>query len=281
MYQAMNASRYHRQEIIREIEAISQRRLICYVSGAGAYIDRDDSVFLVDLLHNIPENSDLDLLLHTPGGDIDAAEKFITLVQSRVGTGTLRAIVPDYAKSAGTLMVLGTSKVVMSDTSELGPINPQVISPDASGVRTAHPVQSYLDAYYDLTSRLSANPSDAVAQTMLKKLDPSIVKEYEAVNTRARRFAEEELLHWMLRADPSGYTAIAANLMDTQRWATHGQMIGWQSAESVGLAVEYLRDSDPFWAACWSLYCHLRLAIKDNQKIFESNYGSIITDVMT
>ena len=130
-FQASHAARYQRQALIRQIEAASNRTLVCYVSGNACAIERDDTLPMVDLLHNIEVGSDIDLLLHTGGGDIDAAEKLISMVRQRVGTGTLRAIVPDYAKSAGTLMVLGTDVVLMSDTSELGPIDPQIVLADA------------------------------------------------------------------------------------------------------------------------------------------------------
>ena len=90
---------------------------------------------------------DLDVLLHTPGGDIDAAEKLITLVHTTVGAGQMRIVVPDFAKSAGTLMALGANKIVMSDTSELGPIDPQIALNDGKGNRIVHSVMSYLDAF--------------------------------------------------------------------------------------------------------------------------------------
>ena len=121
MFQAIHAARYQRQALIRRIEEKFGKRLVCYVSGIATLINRDDTVFFIDLLHNVKRDSDLDLMLHTGGGDIDAAEKLISIVRTRVGTGRLRVIVPDFAKSAGTLMTLGADQIVMSDTSELGP----------------------------------------------------------------------------------------------------------------------------------------------------------------
>src|SRR5438046_8932585 len=126
-YQATQALRYQRQAIIKNFEHKTNRCLICYVAGIQAPIDRDDTLGFVDLLHNVSPNKDLDFLLHTGGADIDAAEKLITMIRNKVGTAQLRIIVPDFAKSAGTLMVLGADYIVMSDTSELGPIDPQII----------------------------------------------------------------------------------------------------------------------------------------------------------
>jgi hypothetical protein len=56
---------------------------------------------------------------------------------------------------------------------------------------------------------------------------------------RAQKFAEDQLRSGMFRAG-GAYTAIAAKLLDTREWLTHGQMISWQSASAIGLDVEYL-----------------------------------------
>lgn len=53
-------------------------------------------------LHAVSDKA-FEQLIHTGGGDIDAAEKVNRIVRAKVGTGTLRVVVPDYAKSAGTL----------------------------------------------------------------------------------------------------------------------------------------------------------------------------------
>ena len=167
LYQATHAVRYQRQAIIRKIQERSGSRLLCYVAGLEAPIDRDDTVGFVDLLHNVPSESPVDLMLHTAGGDIDAAEKIISMVRNKVGAATLRIIVPDFAKSAGTLMAIGADRLLMSDTSELGPIDPQIILADSNGNRIQHSVQSYLDAYNAHASALRKDPTDVAAQVML------------------------------------------------------------------------------------------------------------------
>lgn len=163
-FQAIHAARYQRQDLIRKINKLTGTNLICYVAGIAAPIDRDDPAAFADLLYNLQADEDVDLLLHTGGGDIDAAEKLIRMLRQKVGTGTIRVIVPDFAKSAGTLMALGADVIIMSDTSELGPIDPQSIRIDNDGNRVPQSVQNYLDAYEDLTKKLEANPNDVVAQ---------------------------------------------------------------------------------------------------------------------
>lgn len=277
MFQASHAQRYQRQTLIRAITANTGRPLICYVSGISTGIERDDTMFVVDLLHHIQSGSDLDFLLHTPGGDIDAAEKLISIIRTRVGTGSLRVIVPDYAKSAGTLMALGADEILMSDTSELGPIDPQIDLNDGHGNLITHSIQSYLDAYEAHSATLQNDPNNIVARIMLGKLDPATLKVFEAVRERARTFAENQLKRGMCKA-AGNYTAVAAKLIDTKKWLSHGQMIGWEDATGIGLCVKYIAPSEPEWQAYWQLYCHQRLAIKDKQKVFESEFASLVTD---
>jgi hypothetical protein len=273
MFEAIHAARYHRQALIRSIEDHWGRHLICYVSGKAATIDRDDVAGFMEVLHNIPPESDIDLLLHTGGGDVDAAEKLMALVQATVGGGQLRVIIPDFAKSAGTLMILGADSFLMSDSSELGTIDPQIWTDDGHGNVICHSVLSYLDAFKIQSEALRENPDDPVARLMLNKLDPTTLRHYEAIRDRARTFAEGQL-----RRKGRNFSQITSDLMDIGRWPSHGQMIKWQDVKDIGLPVTYLPPRSEHWQAYWRLYCLLRLAVKDRQNIFESTYASLILD---
>ena len=198
-FKASNAERYQRQDIIKQIQQQTGLRLICYVAGSRleCMINQNDTVPFVDLLYNIKEGENIDLLLHTIGGSVDAAEKLIRLVRSKVGNGQLRVIVPEFAKSAGTVMVLGADCVVMSDTSELGPIDPQMQFSDSRGNIRWHPVQNYLDAYKEHYDKITEHPVNVAAQIMLGKIDPDTVKLCRAVMARARQSAESLLRQGM------------------------------------------------------------------------------------
>jgi hypothetical protein len=274
MYEAIHAPRYHRQELIRRIESDFGRRLICYVSGRSATIDRDDTAGFMELLHNLQPEEDIDLLIHTRGGDVDAAEKILSLVQATVGSRKLRMIIPEFAKSAGTLMVLGADTLLMSDSSELGTIDPQIWTEDSQGNRVCHSVLSYIDAYQTHSDALQKDPNDPVARLMLSKLDPTTLQTYTAIRNRARNFAENQL-----KRKGRNFSAITSALLDTKKWPSHGQMIGWHDAKhELGLDVEYLPSRSVQWQSYWRLYCLLRLAVSDKQNIFESGYASLILD---
>ena len=279
LFQAYNAPRYQRQEIIGQIQASTGCWLICYVSGNQGAIESDDVMTFVDLLHNLPPSEDIDLLLHTGGGSGDAAEKLISMVRRKVGQATLRIIVPDFAKSAGTLMVLAADHVVMSDSSELGPIDPQTYFVDSNGTLRLQAVQNYLDAYEEHTLVLQSDPGNAASQIMLSKLDPGIVTLCRAAKDRARQSAESLLKKGMFRGGGNWSKAVS-ELLDTQRWLSHSQMISWEDAHDpqIGLHVNYLEPQSEQWQGYWRLYCLQRLAVSDTQKLFESVYVSQVIE---
>src|SRR4030042_4278899 len=107
LYRSIQKDRYSRQEKIVEIENLTGRKLIVYITNMRhplAFINRDDIAPFADLLQNL-ENVDLDLLLQSPGGDIDIAEKIIYMCRNN--SKSFRVIVPESAKSAATLITLG------------------------------------------------------------------------------------------------------------------------------------------------------------------------------
>lgn len=276
MYQAQNAERYARQTQIKEMQLKANSRLLCYVAGNGAQITRDDVIGFVELLHNVPRPFNIDLLLQTGGGDINAAEKIVFMLRSAAGTdGRFRVIVPDFAKSAGTLITLAADKILMSDSSELGPIDPQFPKRDTDGTVRWHSVLNYLEAYETISLQVRQNPTDVAASIMLSKFDPTTLVQFEAVKRRARMLAEQHLNRWMFQKKKATYTKIANDLMDIARWPAHGQMIGYEDAKEMELEIEYLGPDTPEWQDYWSLYCQQRLAVKDGQKLFESDYASL------
>lgn len=272
LFEANSADRYQRQAIIKQIQDRTDRSLICYVSGLDCAIDEDDTLPFVDLLHNVSPDNNLDLLLHTNGGSIDVTEKLMGMMRRHVGTAELRVIVPDFAKSSGTLMVLGADKVVMSDMSELGPIDPQ-----GRLFGRWQSVQNYLDAYKEHAEKLTNDPDNVSARIMLEKLDPATLRLCEVATERARQAAENLLKRGMFRKS-GNWSLTVTELLDTGRWLSHGQMISWEDAQDprIGLVVEYLPYHCETWQDYWRLFCLQRLAVKHDQKLYESDYVSLV-----
>lgn len=280
-YRAVNRARYQRQDLINAIQQATGRKLVCYVSETAA-VTRDDVVPLMDTLHRVEVGTSVDFLLHTSGGDVDAADKIVRLLQRRVGANAeLRVVVPDFAKSAGTLIAIGATKIVMSDSSELGPIDPQIVTRDAAGNTSQRPAHAYVDAYESLIRTINdpASYEDGrrtdAEQHLLTKCDPALLDLCRQALKRSRQLAEDLLKKGMLR--DGSWTKVALDLTDNQRWLSqHGAVIDSEDAQSMGLHVEYLPPTSELWQAYWRLYCEQRLAIStDAPKLFESDYASL------
>lgn len=280
MFHAVHHARYERQALINRIQEERSTTLICFLTGERSMITREDTLGFGDLLDGLPRDEPIDLLLHTYGGDIDAAEKLITMVDNVAGSAPLRVIVPDCAKSAGTLMALGANKIAMSDSSELGPIDPQVPWRDAAGNVFEHSVNTYLDAYKKYKEALAENPEDQVARMMLDKLEPATIELFKNLHMRARKLAEKLLAERMLKG--GAWSAVAPQLMDTKRWYTHGQVIHAKAAKEIGLEVEFIASDSEQWRRIWQLYCLQRMAVGPHARLFESDWVSLpISDEST
>jgi len=88
------------------------------------YIDIDDSEELLRAIKLTDADVPIDLILHTPGGLVLAAEQIAFALCRRTAPTTV--FVPHYAMSGGTLLALAANQIVMDENAVLGPIDPQL-----------------------------------------------------------------------------------------------------------------------------------------------------------
>ena len=67
---------------------------------------------------------ELDLVIHSSGGDIDSAYQIAELL--RLHAKKINACVPYYAKSAATLLCISSDEIIMDELAQLGPLDAQV-----------------------------------------------------------------------------------------------------------------------------------------------------------
>ena len=77
------------------------------------------------------EFDEVDLVIHSGGGDINVAYQMVELI--RLHTERLFACVPLYAKSAATLLCLGADGIILDKMAQLGPIDTQVYEEKKGG----------------------------------------------------------------------------------------------------------------------------------------------------
>jgi len=91
------------------------------VSGA---INIEDSEAVLRAIRLTPDEQPIDLILHTPGGLMLAAEQIAKALVEHKGKVTV--FIPHYAMSGGTLIALAADEIVMDPNALLGPVDPQI-----------------------------------------------------------------------------------------------------------------------------------------------------------
>jgi ClpP class serine protease len=88
------------------------------------YIDIDDSEEIIRAIELTDPKLPIDLIVHTPGGLVLAAEQIARAITRHQAPVTV--MVPHYAMSGGTLIALGADHILMGPSAVLGPVDPQI-----------------------------------------------------------------------------------------------------------------------------------------------------------
>lgn len=278
LFHATHKDRYRRQELIKDIEDMTKRRLLVYIAEAQAPIGYDDVLPFGDLLDDVEKGEKVDLLLDSPGGDADQAEKLAYIIREKASA--FRVIVADRAKSAATLIALAADEIVMGYTSELGPIDPQIRFPGPTGMQYL-PATSFIDGLQRIIDEAAKSGGLSPAYyPILQNLTPAVLDLcYKSID-RAKSFAKKWLSQYMLKDHPDAAERIAETLCNTTRYQSHGMAITWREAEKEGLRVTYLEPQSNLWKAIWQLYATYRVDMRQHGlvKLYESKRISIGRD---
>jgi len=101
----------------------------------GGSISIDDSEAVLRAIRLTPPEQPIDIILHTPGGLVLAAEQIAKALVERKGKVTV--FVPHYAMSGGTLIALAADEIVMDANAVLGPVDPQLGDMPAASILKA------------------------------------------------------------------------------------------------------------------------------------------------
>jgi len=295
-----------RQKLIKEIETAltarygSANRLISYVLRFGharTLMQTGDIPNLETTLNSISAADQINLILHSPGGDGTIVEKMVDMCRAHL-TGQnrkLRVIVPNIAKSAATILALGADQILMGYCSELGPIDPQVpiavsgITQWVSAFAFVEVRDKLMDQIVEATKK--KEPTVGLLQ-QLAGLNIPFTGEMENQIGFAKKTAVTLLDKYMLSPSFPDATErankandIAEKLLSKQLFPAHGQYIDGATAKKLGLEVEVLDREDNLWKLIWDYY--IRTEIQMNiplqpglikTKLFESgNQVSLVT----
>lgn len=202
----------------------------------------------MEAVSNVHEKN-LDLILHSPGGQAEAAESIVDYLRSRFDH--IRVFVPIAAMSAATMVALSANEIVMGQHSQLGPIDPQFIIATPEGPRSA-PAKAILNQF-ELAKKECKEPANLAAwMPILRTYAPGLLTQCVASQELAVRMVSTWLAKYMFAGEEDAVEKagkIASWFADYESFQSHGRRVGpeqalEQNVKVVGLeSDQHLQDA--------------------------------------
>ncbi len=229
-----------RRKYLKSVSDITGRNVIAYYSGwlqkptsaDTAVNDKDKSGFML-AIHKLDKTKGLDLILHTPGGDLAATESIVDYLYSMFGKN-IRVIVPQISMSAGTMIALSSYEIILGKHSNLGPIDPQM-----GGLAC----QAILQEFERAKEEVKLNPSAApIWQVIIGKYHPTLLGACQQANDWSESMVTKWLTENMCAQNPDTVSNIIKTFTDHTEQKSHARHISKDDCIAVGLNITNLED---------------------------------------
>ena len=246
-----------RSPLFAKLEEKFERPVVSFFTSFSYPVMLDDSDvdMFVGLLQMIDLSKGLVLIVSSPGGDGLAAERMIKTCRRFSGTGDYWVIVPGKAKSAASMLCFGASKIFMGPTSELGPVDPQVLINDNNITRSIpayHIVTSYRDLFKKAVEE-KGNLEPYLQQ--LQKYEEHVIRNYESAIELSKDISIRALITGMMdqctKEQIEDKVKIFLTPEDTK---AHSRPIYQDKALECGLKIEGFEPKDEIWKIVYELY---------------------------
>jgi ClpP class serine protease len=270
-----------RRKYLTHLHSVSGRNVILYYSGwlqksnlqrigVTLGIDDGDKNGFMTAVNKLDRSKGLDLILHTPGGETAATESIVYYLRSMF-KDDIRAIVPQLAMSAGTMMALACTEVVMGEQSSLGPIDPQVAGVPAHGI-----IEEFKTAAAEIKAD---NIKAAVWQPILAKYSPTLIGECQKAIDWSNALAEQWLTEVMFNGDTTATQKVSTIVNELASHAltkSHARHISKDKAKALGIKVVDLETDQKLQDAVLSVHhaCIHTLTETAAVKIIENHEGA-------
>lgn len=265
-----------RRRYLKELSVKTGRNVILYYSGwlqknniDGLQVNDADKNGLMTVIHKLDRTKGLDLILHTPGGETAATESIVDYLHSMFGEN-IRAIVPQLAMSAGTMIACSCKEIIMGQQSSLGPIDPQF-----GGIPAHAIVEEFKRAY----SEIRADPvKAAVWQPIVAKYNPTLVGECEKAIDWSEKMVENWLKSNMLSKEPDKKNLIdniIKELGDHAVNKSHARHLSMKKCKDMGLKIIEMESDQELQDLILSIHhiCIHTLGATNAFKIIENQDG--------
>lgn len=274
-----------RRNYLIALHQVTGRNTVTYYTDWMGSNSPDVSINLTDLhglmevFKDLDRSRGLDLLIHSPGGDPTAADSLVRYMRAMFDD--VRVIVPVAAMSAATMWSLAADRIMMGRHSQLGPIDPQLVTPSGSV-----PAGAILRQFDRAKEECKADPSALSAwMPTLQQYFPGLLEMCDDSTRLSKTLVEEYLREHMFagRDDRADLARVAAEFFanDTIHIA-HGRGIRSEQLREYAIEVEDLEADSALQDAVLSVhhaYMHT-LGMTPTQKITENQLGRAVIKSM-
>ena len=221
------------------------------------------------------DGSNLDIWVHSPGGYAEATESIVQQLRGKYKN--IRFIVPHYAKSAATMLVMSGNEILMDRDAELGPIDPQMRTQSGTC-----PAQAILEQFQKAQNELQGNPRMLPSWIpILTPLGPSLLVDARHAIDLSTSLVKTWLADYMFAGEPdAGEKAdnIAAFLGNHSLFLSHARAVKIPDLLSLGVKVSDIRENHDLQGAVDELYCCLDNVMGNTSlvKVFENSRGDAL-----
>ncbi len=268
-----------RHKYLNNLHTKTGRNIIAYYSGwlskpnnsQNSLIDEDKNGFMT-AVHNLDRTLGLDLILHTPGGSISATQSLVNYLRTMFGDD-IRAIVPQIAMSAGTMVACSCKSILMGKESNLGPIDPQL-----AGVPAYAVIEEFNRACQEIT--LPSGEIDqaklAIWQQIISQYRPTFLTQCEHAIKRSNAFVEDQLTNVMfsgLKTAKSKAKKVVREL--TKYQDGHDRHYHIDECKKMGLKIEPLEKDNELQDLVLTVHhCYMHTLMNTPSfKIIENHLG--------
>lgn len=255
---------------------LRDRNIICYYSGwlqnepgVPSSIEDDDMNGFMNAVHDLDRSKGLDLILHTPGGDLAATEAIVSYLRSCF-QNDICAIVPQMAMSAGTMIACSCKSIIMGRQSSLGPTDPQLGGVPAGGV---------IEEFENAIREIEEVPSSAVLWSqIIGKYHPTFLGECQKAVDASRDIVGRWLKQNMFEDDhdrEEKADVIVDRLCDHKQSAMHNRHFSYDDLKAIGMKVTLMEEAGELQDAILTVHHAFMntFALTDAVKIIESSNG--------
>lgn len=243
-----------RKPLLAELEKeFSGRCVLAFFTSFNQPVMIDDGD--ADIIEGVLQKSDLSkgltVVINSPGGDGLAAERIVNVCRS-YSKNNFEIVIPKMAKSAATMIAFGAQKIWMSETSELGPIDPQVFR-GRKGLVSAHSIVASYEELLIKAVKTKGNIEPYLQQ--LARYDASDVKSLRASQKLSESIAITALRTGMMKGKSElEIRRCIKSFIDPEVTSSHGRRIGTETASKCGLQVGKIELDTNLWKNLWELY---------------------------